>query len=323
MYIWSKNFSLTKFRCKTIAVFFLLMLMALFCCTHAYAAVYIPKVLSDIYVYDSADILSDETERIVNEKLDKLEEDTTIEIAVITIPSLGGMPIEDYANEEFNTLGIGKADQNNGVLLLISTEEPRVRIEVGRGLEGTLTDSRSGRILDNYFVEYRAKGDYDTGVRETVDAISKIVSGEKVTGVSSAEDNWGNIKSWSIGQWVMAILYLLVYTLPYSVLLLLGFLSFLEVICEWIVQTCQDVYEWIVYHAIRRDKLPEYKAERQQRIEKREEQRLKKKIEREKHKYYSSSGSSSSSSGGSSWSSWGSSSASFGGGSSGGGGASR
>lgn len=322
MCIWNKNFSVTKFRCKTITSLFLLALTLLFCHTNAYAAVYIPKVLPDTYVYDLADILSDETEEIVNEKLDKLEEDTTIEIAVITIPSLGGVPIEDYANEEFNTLGIGKADRNNGVLLLISTEESRVRIEVGRGLEGTLTDSRSGRILDNYFVEYRAKGDYDTGVRETVDAISKIVLGEKVTDVSSVEDNWSDIKSWSIGQWVMAILYLLIYTLPYSVLLLLGFLSFLEVIYELIVQTCQDVCEWIVYHTIRRDKLPEYKAERQQILEKREEQRLKEKVEREKHKYYSSSGSSSSSNG-SSWSSWGSSSDSFGGGSSGGGGASR
>ena len=80
----------------------------------------------------------------MNQFLVALEEQTTIEFAVITVPTLGNLSIESYAVKLGNKLGIGKADDDNGILLLISREDERVRLEIGKGLQGTLTDSVSG-----------------------------------------------------------------------------------------------------------------------------------------------------------------------------------
>lgn len=162
-----------KTKAKRIyAIFFLIIYtFMMLSVTNVFADVYIPSVLEDTYVYDSAGILSDETQQNVNGMLYKLEQDTSIEFAVITISSLNGLSIEDYSNQVFNELGIGKRDSDNGILLLIAADESKVRLEIGRGLEGTLTDSICGRILDEHFVNHRSDGDYDAAVSETVSSI--------------------------------------------------------------------------------------------------------------------------------------------------------
>ena len=162
-----------KTKAKRIyAIFFLIFYtFMMLSSTNVFADVYIPSVLEDTYVYDSAGILSDETQQNVNGTLYKLEQDTSIEFTVITISSLNGLSIEDYSNQVFNELGIGKRDSDNGILLLIAADESKVRLEIGRGLEGTLTDSICGRILDEHFVNHRSDGDYDAAVSETVSSI--------------------------------------------------------------------------------------------------------------------------------------------------------
>ena len=111
-----------KTKAKRIcAIFFLIFYtFMMLSATNVFADVYIPSVLEDTYVYDSAGILSDETQQNVNGTLYKLEQDTSIEFAVITISSLNGLSIEDYSNQVFNKLGIGKRDSDNGILLLIA-----------------------------------------------------------------------------------------------------------------------------------------------------------------------------------------------------------
>lgn len=74
-------------------------------------------------------------------------------------------------NKIGNALGIGKAEEDNGILLLISKEDTKVRLEIGKGLQGTLTDSVSGRILDDFFVSSREKDDYDKASLNTVQAV--------------------------------------------------------------------------------------------------------------------------------------------------------
>lgn len=151
----------------------------------------LPDVRKDMFVYDQGDFLNDEEEKNVNELLVKLEKATTIELAVITIPSLNDLTIEEYANKMANELGIGKKEKDNGVLLLISKNDTKVRLEIGNGLQGILTDSISGRILDNYFVPYRENDEYDKAVSQTVQAvINRIASSEEydfsIEGVDSS-----------------------------------------------------------------------------------------------------------------------------------------
>lgn len=140
----------------------------------------IPDVKQDTYVYDQGEFLNDDEEKSVNELLVKLEKASTIEFAVITIPSLNDLTIEEYANKLANELGIGKKEKDNGVLLLISKTDNKVRLEIGNGLQGILTDSISGRILDNYFVPYRKDNEYEKAVSQTVQAvINRIAQSEE------------------------------------------------------------------------------------------------------------------------------------------------
>lgn len=136
----------------------------------------VPEVLEDTYVYDQGNIISDDQEAVINNILVQLEEKTTVEFAVITIPSLNDLTIEQYAVKLANTLGIGKAGEDNGILLLVSKTDTKVRLEIGRGLQGFLTDSVSGRILDKYFVPSREKDNYNDACFNTVNAVINCIA---------------------------------------------------------------------------------------------------------------------------------------------------
>lgn len=150
----------------------------------------IPEVQKDIYVYDQDNIIDDETEQKLNKLLIQLESKTTAEVAVITVPSLLDMEIEDYSYELANTLGIGKADEDNGVLLLISRNDTRVRLEIGKGLEGCLNDSKCGRILDDYFVPHRENDEYSEGTYQTIQAVTSVIAKEYNTSLEGLEKEY-------------------------------------------------------------------------------------------------------------------------------------
>ena len=108
----------------------------------------------------------------------ELEKKTEAEFAVVSVESLLNQSIEDYANNLFNTLGIGKKGKDNGVLLLFSRSDEKVRLEIGRGLEGCLNDSKCGRILDHYFVPYRENDEYSKATTMTVKAVLNVIAEE-------------------------------------------------------------------------------------------------------------------------------------------------
>jgi len=138
----------------------------------------IPEVKENVYVYDVDNVIDDDVEGKINKILISLEEKTGAEFAVITVENLLNMEIEDYSYELANELGIGKADEDNGILLLISKSDTKVRLEIGTGLEGCLNDSKCGRILDNYFVPYREKDAYTEGTYKTVEAVVAVIAKE-------------------------------------------------------------------------------------------------------------------------------------------------
>lgn len=128
----------------------------------------------DGYVNDFAGVISQDTEDLIEGNITRWESETTNELAVVTIPSLEGESLETYANELFQAWGIGKADKDNGVLLLFAIEERRVRLEVGYGMEPFINDAKAGRILDENVVSYRDAGNYDMAALNGAGAIMAV-----------------------------------------------------------------------------------------------------------------------------------------------------
>ena len=107
---------------------------------------------TEFYVNDYANILSEETEERIIELNKKLYDKTGAQIVIVTVDDLGGDSVENVANETFIEFKIGSQDKNNGLLILFSKNDRKVRVEVGYGLEGTLNDGKVGRMMDQYMI---------------------------------------------------------------------------------------------------------------------------------------------------------------------------
>ena len=130
-------------------------------------------------VVDQAAVLKPGTRSDVEEMLKNLEDKSGIQLVVATVPSLQGGDIETYANGLFRTWKLGEAKKNNGALLLVAPAEHKVRIEVGYGLEGTLTDALSSVIIASAIVPRFKTGDFSGGIERGVDGIVAVLSGDK------------------------------------------------------------------------------------------------------------------------------------------------
>lgn len=128
------------------------------------------------YANDYAAILDEKTEQHIEEYSKKIEDKTQAQIVVLTVKSLEGKPIEDYANEKFREARLGNSEKNNGILLVVAKDEKEMRIEVGYGLEEPLPDSVCGRIRDQNIVPFFEQGKYSQGVESGYDAIAGKVS---------------------------------------------------------------------------------------------------------------------------------------------------
>jgi len=126
---------------------------------------------------DQADILSSSVEGELTRKLKSHEAETTNQVVVVTLPSLQGYPIEDFGYQLGRHWGIGQEGRNNGALLIVAPQERKVRIEVGYGLEGDLTDALAKLIIENEITPAFRKGSYDKGVSAGVDAILAAIAG--------------------------------------------------------------------------------------------------------------------------------------------------
>ena len=126
-------------------------------------------------VVDQANLLSATAEAELSAKLAAHEQKTTNQVVVVTLNSLEGGAIEEYGVELGRHWGIGQKEKDNGVLLLVAPNERRMRIEVGYGLEGTLTDAISSVIIDRRLRPAFRAGDYEAGIRAGVDGIIDVL----------------------------------------------------------------------------------------------------------------------------------------------------
>ncbi len=132
------------------------------------------------FVQDYAGLLSVEEKNSLETKIQNFEQNTTNEIAVVTILSLDGDTIENVAQEIFTKWGIGKKDKNNGVLLLISLNDRRTRIHTGYGVEGDLTDIGTSYIQSDVITPAFREERYFDGINNAVDKMIEALGGTNI-----------------------------------------------------------------------------------------------------------------------------------------------
>ena len=122
-------------------------------------------------VVDNANLLSAADEAALTQKLAALEQASSRQLVVATIPDLQGYPIEDYGYQLGRSWGIGQSEANNGIILLVAPKDRRVRIEVGYGLEPIMTDALASVIISEQILPRFKAGDYPGGINAGADAI--------------------------------------------------------------------------------------------------------------------------------------------------------
>ena len=138
-----------------------------------------PDHTSEFYVNDYADILTPEAENKILAIGNDLCDDTSAQVVVLTVESLGGEDISEFAVETFRKWGIGDEDKDNGVLIVFSLNDREMWITVGYGLEGTLTDTRAGQIRDTYAMPYYKNNEFEKGTIELYCAIVNYIRTEE------------------------------------------------------------------------------------------------------------------------------------------------
>ena len=141
-------------------------------------AIDFPQPTNDFFVNDFAGVISDEDEAEIMKIGADLFQQTTAQVVVVTVDSLDGYDENEYALKLGREWGVGSKETNNGVVLLLSVSDRRVTIQAGYGLEGCVTDAKSGEILDTYAIPYLSNDDFSTGLVEAYKAITAVVCNE-------------------------------------------------------------------------------------------------------------------------------------------------
>jgi len=129
-------------------------------------------------VVDEAGVLDATARTALTEELAGFETKTTNQIVIVTLKSLQGTSVEDYGYQLGRRWQIGQKDKNNGVLLIVAPNERKVRIEVGYGLEGTLTDAISKLIIETSILPRFKVGDFPGGIKRGAEDIIQVLSGD-------------------------------------------------------------------------------------------------------------------------------------------------
>ena len=139
-------------------------------------------------VSDWAGVFTPEQRSALESRIAALRQANGAQLAVVTLKSMKGGGIDDFAVKLFAQWGIGEKGKDNGVLLLAAIEDRKMRIEVGYGMEGVLTDAATGRIQDEYIVPRFKEGNFAQGLSDGADALIKVMSGEALPAPAAAAE---------------------------------------------------------------------------------------------------------------------------------------
>lgn len=158
----------------------LLLLLPLYTSAQGDKDLFPPKPEPAVYVHDYANWLTPHEKAVLEQKLVRYYDSTSTQIVVMIRPDIGDYDKASYAFELGNRWGIGRKDKNNGVVLLIKTEQPGrgAFIATGYGTEGALPDITAGRIIRNTMIPYFQREEYAKGIEAGVDDIIRALSGE-------------------------------------------------------------------------------------------------------------------------------------------------
>lgn len=144
-------------------------------------------------ITDNAQLLSPAVSRALSASLAAHEDRTGNQIAVLTIPTIDGENIEEYAVKVFEAWKLGQKGKDNGILIVVVPDDRRLRIEVGYGLEGTLTDGMAGQIIRTVMTPKFKNKDYGAGIADGARAVMEVLEGGELT--ESAVDTGAAKKS--------------------------------------------------------------------------------------------------------------------------------
>ncbi len=143
------------------------------------------------WVNDYSGVLSRETTIELENLITELKQKTDVEVAVAIVKNLEGIDKDTYANELFKKWGIGSKN-DEGLLILVSVEDRKIKVETGYGLEGILPDGKVGRILDQYVVPLLKENNFDLGIKQAVYAYASVIAQDKgveLTGLPKSTRN--------------------------------------------------------------------------------------------------------------------------------------
>ncbi|WP_110927287.1 TPM domain-containing protein [Bacillus massiliglaciei] len=171
----------------------------------------IPAPVGDIYVQDFASVLTQSEKEELNRMGRQTEDQTSAQIAILTVQTTGERPIQEFANEAFRTYGIGNKEKNNGVLLVVAMKDQKTWLEVGYGMEGRIPDGKAGRILDEYTIPYLEAGQPEQALKETykvlVSEATAEYSGDSQPGQNQGGEGIG-IPAWLLIVLIIAVVFL-------------------------------------------------------------------------------------------------------------------
>lgn len=163
-------------------------------------------------VVDDANLLDAHTRVQLSQMLEAHEQATGEQVVVATVPDLQGLPIEEYGYQIGRYWGIGQKGKDNGALLIVAPQQRKVRIEVGYGLEGLLTDAQSSVIINRIILPAFKRGEMSQGIVQGSAAILQVLGGNPLAQPSraSAADGEGEPPSlWAIGLFIVLVVVVL------------------------------------------------------------------------------------------------------------------